>query len=117
MLRVSKCTGTQIEHVTFTICCSRRSTHYSSTRLRQMEDANVFHIALKTICTVMLYESDAMEEGCCEKAGGLPRLLWKYLTTAAVCETTGGTDTLEVLEVVDLATPIEIDVISNQTSY
>jgi len=65
----------------------------------------------------MLYKSDAIEEGCCEKACGLPRVLWKHLTTAAVCETTGGTDTLEVLEVVDLAAPIEIDVISNQTSY
>jgi hypothetical protein len=38
----------------------------------------------------MLYESDAIGEGCCEKAGGLRGTL----TTVTVCETSGGMEEL-----------------------
>jgi hypothetical protein len=44
----------------------------------------------------MLYESDAMEEGCCEKAGGLPRVLLETLNNGNSLSFCGGMETLEV---------------------
>jgi len=105
-LWVSKYTWTQTEHVTFTIGCLRRSTHYNSTRLRQMEDAMYFILCWKQFAQSCYMSLTPWRKGVVKRQVDCRGYCWKHLIMATVWvfvvewkhSKSGG----QILEVVDL---------------